>query len=482
MFKKLSFFALVGMVLTSFVLCPVDLSAQSVEPSSFESGRSYYVSAKGNNSNNGLSESAPIRDLEYAVQLVRSSDIDRITVIGTLDKYSFTPLRSDTVFSIYHLSERQLLITGKPGATGAERAVLSGRDSGVTVVRAFSGNIRFENIEISGGEGEIGTGIDIFGSSSVTLGPGAVVRNNRAAGMIISEGTCVIDGGEVRENTGPGLIISEKGVLTMRSGAIRENRSPNNGGGVGVLDGGRFTMAGGSITGNRASLSGGGVYVRSGGRFDQTGGTISGNTATQGSNQNIFRAQGALGSNLTPGTSSTASSSSSSSSSSSGSSSSSSSSGFGWHIPLFLGSYAQGINANTFSLGLPLQLGVELNFGRVISVALLGEAGAGVGWPYILEYHYGGMAELYFANKRIGVGAGFGSQTTTFPWENILQSDYNSNNSDTPGSVNSLYTRFALILRGDSKFTLYGQYYNNGSLLELGNWGFGITWSGDLLE
>jgi hypothetical protein len=47
----------------------------------------------------------------------------------------------------------EILITGKPGATGAERAVLSGRGSKAGVVAiANKVKIRFEHIEISNGK------------------------------------------------------------------------------------------------------------------------------------------------------------------------------------------------------------------------------------------------------------------------------------------------------------------------------------------
>ena len=460
-----------------------------------QSDASYYVSARGNDDNDGLSESRPFKTLYQAFAGAFATGINKVTVIGTLNKDTVSDFTPGDVFvfgfnSIGGLIKDEIIITGKPGATGAERAVLSGRRSNaITVDVRDNARIRFEHIEISGGEGEYGCGIYIE-DAYVTLGPGAVVRSNAKVGIGITGGTCVIDGGEVRDNV-IGVVVAEKGVVTMQSGIIRDNRSPGSAGGVVVASGGRFTMSGGSITGNSAAGSGGGVYVSSGGRFDQTGGTISGNTAPRG--PNIYRERGSLGSDLASGTSTPPATSpprqpssgssegslstgpSSGSSSSPGSSSSSAPSGFGWNIPLFFGLYLQGFHANTVSLGVPVQLGVEFDFWRVASIAILAEAGAGLGWPYIIEYHYGGMAELYFADKRFGLGAGLGSHGAALRWE-AVRDDYNSGNSNMPETLQSFYTRFALFYRNKGhKLSLYAQYYGN-------NWGFGLTWGKNIFE
>lgn len=440
-----------------------------------------YVSARGDDENDG-SESAPIKTLKEAVLMAVLLDIfdmdARIIVVGTLNVTSegIEP-GDDHLFHFMDTGDRQILITGKPGATGSERAVLSGRDSGAMTVYASNTNIRFENIEISGGEGDvIGLGIGIDTGANVTLGPGAVVRGNSGGGIYVGDAACIINGGEVRDNSNTGIIVGEKGVLTMRSGTIRDNRTSGNAGGVYVSSGGRFTMSGGTITGNRTSMAGGGVLVRSGGRFDQTGGTISSNTASQGSNPNIFREQGALGSNLTSGSGSTASSGSSGSSSGS---SSSSSSGFDWDIPIYFGIYLQGLNLNTASLGFPLQLGVEFDFGSAVSLALLGEIAGGVGAPYLIEFNYGGMAEIYFMNKTIGLGFGIGAHNALLPWLTPLLPGSNGSSSSMSEEmlIGANYIRLAVIFRKDNKLSLYGQYYNSGP--SNGSWGLGLSWMFD---
>ena len=284
--KKIAMF-----LVLACVLCTVAFAQQS-----------YYVSANGSNDNDGLTESKPLQSLSWAFSKATRDSIKRITVIGTLNMQSqFVDSdgwkgKIESVFDLYENDTQEITITGKPGANDANRAILSARGSSAGVLYV-KGNvrIRFEHIEISGGEEAPGIGLVINKGASVTLGTGAIIRNNTASGILIHDGTCIIDGGEIRDNNKMGVLISERGVLTMHSGTIRDNKT-NNGGGVYIFKDGRFTMTGGIITANSAARAGGGVYVASGGRFDQTGGTITGNTAPQA--PNVAREQGSLGKNL----------------------------------------------------------------------------------------------------------------------------------------------------------------------------------------
>ena len=248
-----------------------------------QSGAGYFVSADGNDANDGLSESAPLKTLDEAIYRTSLTEIKKITVTGALTvENSDLKQGGEFVFLLLGFSGNdELLVTGRPAAAGAERAVLSGRDSLMPVVLAASGNIRFEHIEISGGEGAIGIGLYIDNGATVTLGPGAVVRGNQSIGVFIGEGTCVIEGGEVRDNMNIGVAVDSFGVLTMLSGSVKDNRSQSAGGGVLIAERGRFNMVGGTITDNSAVQWGGGVEVRAGGSFNQVGGTISGNDAPQ---------------------------------------------------------------------------------------------------------------------------------------------------------------------------------------------------------
>ena len=243
-----------------------------------------YVSTSGSGS--GRIETDPTT-FASAKSIILAGEVKKIIIIGILDfEIEFDDIRDKARSRGITLEE--IIITGIPGATGARRAVLS------RAVRINRFNVRFEHIEISD---SAHWGIMIAYDGIITLGPGAVVRNNQGSGVHLqSGGTLIIDGGEVRDNNSGGIvIIGEHSTVTMHRGVIRDNRSPNIGGGVSINPGGHFTMTGGLITGNSAVTHGGGVVVLSGGRFDQTGGTISGNVAGQGSNPNVIREQGTLG-------------------------------------------------------------------------------------------------------------------------------------------------------------------------------------------
>jgi len=131
------------------------------------------------------------------------------------------------------------------------------------------------------------------------------------------------------------------------------------------------------------------------------------------------------------------------------------------------GMYLNGWHENILSVGIPLQLGVEVGFNNM-AFDLLGEAGVGIGVlsfdekkSPLLEWNFGGMGEFYFPGKKIGLGFGGGVVDST-----VL------NIFDLPPSeaFKASYLRYALIFRTNSKLSLYGQQYGNG------NWGFGLQW------
>ena len=273
---------------------PVQPSAQT-EPS-------FYVSAAGADHNDGLSENTPFRTLMMALIMMQMPEepIRKITVIGTLDINSEDVSHMSAidrpedagVFIIamaFGSDPIDILITGKPEASGADRAVLSGRGSGRDVVHIGSMegfpslSIRFEHIEISGGEGLIGRGIHVAGYNengiSVTLGPGAVIQRN-GFGIVLEENAeCIINGGEITDNI-YGVYVDHDSTLTMSGGSISNNGASYSDCG-GVFVNGNFNMTGGSITNNRAS-DGGGVVVLHDGTFSMSHGSITYNQAANG--------------------------------------------------------------------------------------------------------------------------------------------------------------------------------------------------------
>jgi len=112
-----------------------------------------YVSARGNDANDGLSEERPIKSFSSAVEQALTIN-GKVIVIGTI---TIEAVSGSGVFWIINLlnSTHEVIITGKQNATSSERAVLSARGSGGGVLSIRNrAKIRFENIEIYGGEGD----------------------------------------------------------------------------------------------------------------------------------------------------------------------------------------------------------------------------------------------------------------------------------------------------------------------------------------
>jgi len=125
---------------------------------------------------------------------------------------------------------------------------------------------------------------------------------------------------------------------------------------------------------------------------------------------------------------------------------------------------------NTASFGIPLQVGLKFGFVDVISIVVLGEIAGGMGIPYMFEYNYGGMAEVYTLGGNFGIGFGIGTHNALLPWKD----DMIETNPIIPDTIKSNYYRMAVIFRKSGKTSIYGQYYNSGD--KEGQWGLGFSY------
>ena len=155
-------------------------------------------------------------------------------------------------------------------------------------------------------------------------------------------------------------------------------------------------------------------------------------------------------------------------------------SGIGWHIPLFIGVYGEGFAPNYFSLGFPMQLGVEIDFNRYVSFALIGEAAAGLGYPNLLEGNIGGIAELYLAGKKIGFGIGVGIYGSMLNMPEISSGSSSGaidlGNLDGYPVRNVNYVRYALLFQNRYKLSFFVQQNSDATF------GGGLIWAVNLLK
>jgi hypothetical protein len=156
--------------------------------------RSYYVRADGNDSNNGRSEKTPFKTLKKAVEMAAVGAVRTITVIGTVDGCR-----------ISGAGTQKILITGKPDASGAEKALIS-----IEIVAYGPSKVKFTHVQSTNKKGR---GLSIFGE--VTLGVGAritncILHNNNGvgggAGVYMEEGILnMTDNAVIADNTSVGL-------------------------------------------------------------------------------------------------------------------------------------------------------------------------------------------------------------------------------------------------------------------------------------
>jgi hypothetical protein len=249
----------------------------------------YYVMAKGSDRNNGLSIETPFRSLFKALAMASGGPVKIITVLGKLDVASEQSTDAARVFIIQGTGSERVLIRGM--ALDQEAAVLSaeGSERRAVLIKGRV-NIRLEDIEISGGTvSDEGGGLGIGPGSLVTLGPGTVIRNNRAAGLgggvvVAPGGTLFIEGAWILDNRSAAMgggvaVVGESSVLVIRDGEISNNHA-QGGGGVAIRQGGSFTLSGGTIHDNTADLAGGGVVLNQAGTLTMEGGVIRGNRSS----------------------------------------------------------------------------------------------------------------------------------------------------------------------------------------------------------
>ncbi|MDR3123224.1 MAG: autotransporter adhesin family protein [Treponema sp.] len=248
----------------------------------------YYVSANGDDSQDGLTEERAFKTLKKALDAARGEGARKVIIVaGTLTMDSEGAAEGASVFDIRNTGDEAVTIRGKAGAK------LSAFNTGKRVIQLFgNARIRLEDIEVSGGriaDQDIvkggGGGALVVNGAALIAGKGAVIRGNQAqAGGGVAVGnrgsSFTLDGGEVRENgsatDGGGILAIAEGAVNIAAGSVAGNTAAAQGGGLSVQTGATASIAGGDISGNKAS-DGGGLHIT--GVAAMQGGRIRGNLA-----------------------------------------------------------------------------------------------------------------------------------------------------------------------------------------------------------
>lgn len=288
------------------ILLVVVLIIIAIINSLLEKNKAFYVSASGNDENNGKSEKKPFKTIRKAIRSIEDSRRSKIFVIGTLDAKSEEPVSYNDdlnkiewdekyVFDIRYSRKKDIAITGKPNAKDNEKAILSGLGATQAVVN-ITGNwnsmVCFGNIEISGinpnktrskrkkmidnmadNKDFVYTKNDeeIYDSCfaleiyrNVLLGEGTRITNNYGNGVLVEGCLLGVDGAEIIDNACFGIMLANAS-LYVSSGIIKNNKC-----GVYFDKKSKGTIEGGEITENKQT----GVFLEQGSALEEKGGKI----------------------------------------------------------------------------------------------------------------------------------------------------------------------------------------------------------------
>jgi len=232
-------------VISVMAILAISISALFAE----DAQRSYFISANGNDSNNGRSAEASFKTLQKALDMSAKGSIKRITILGSLDGVSegsvnqYGGVPGGAAFVIQNMGDAEIVITGK---SAEEKAILTYSGS-YPIVLIKKSKIRFENINITGNKESYG--LKIIDSSYITFGSGVVISEN----------------GSIEQEYSGGIRI-ENGTITMLSDAIiKNNANSSNGSGIAIEAGNLIMNDDSIISGNQSLKNGGGVYLTSSG-------------------------------------------------------------------------------------------------------------------------------------------------------------------------------------------------------------------------
>ena len=253
-----------------------------------------YVSGNGNDANDGLSPSTPVRTLVRAMEV--ANDIDSASnVLIKVGSGDYTPGSGlSSSGSGFVINRPNVIISGGWNidfSSVVSKSVLDGNNNlyHVVMIRDVT-NVRLENLVIRGGRANgsdpdySGGGIYVSNVSYLVIESNVVIRNNSASdnggGVYLRNSQNITISGSVYNNSanwGGGLYLWYSSNNTI-SGSVYSNSANASGGGLYLVYSPNTTISG-SVYSNSADL-GGGLYLNSS-KYNTISGSVYGNSANQ---------------------------------------------------------------------------------------------------------------------------------------------------------------------------------------------------------
>jgi len=269
MARVVSFLSVLAVLAVLFVLFSCSSSPLS--------SNSVYVSTSGNDANDGLSPSTPVKTLVKAVEVANTMD-KAINVVIKVSVGSYTP--GDGLSSAntgFVINRPNVTISGgwsTDFSSVVGKSELDGNNSLYHIIKIEGvTNVIFENLVIRGGKAngstpdDSGGGVYVNGVSYLTIGDSVVISNNSATNgggiSLFSTLNSKIEGNlcfnTATNGGGIYLGISSKNTI---SGNVYSNSAVWGGGGVFLWSSTNNTISG-AVYSNKANLLGGGVLLYS---------------------------------------------------------------------------------------------------------------------------------------------------------------------------------------------------------------------------
>lgn len=301
--------ALFLVVAAAFAVFPQVSFADELQP-----GDSVWVNGKTGDDANPGTENEPVKTFKRAKELMDKLDSDIIWVTGALEVNGTTEtwdLGGKMIMRDGLYNGDLVRVTNKGNLTLKNIVLDGGCKNGATGIATEGDGGGGSLVSVRGGSGD-----SVNDRSTLTIGKGAILRNNvirlanktdgslpeSGGGVFAAYGNVNVEGGTITGNTavyGGGICGVYNAKVTMSSGEISGNSAikgsnslvgssgTGTGGGVCVWRGATMDFSGGTISGNKAFNRGGGISVGGGNTFPydnqsiltMTGGTISDNKA-----------------------------------------------------------------------------------------------------------------------------------------------------------------------------------------------------------